>query len=171
VVNDWDLGVTAPQNVVVVSIPSVLDPALAPVGKHGIHVYTPGNEPYGLWKGMDRRSESYRQQKKVRAEVMWQALERVIPDIRSRCEVTLVGTPLTHERFLRRHRGSYGPAIQAGEGLFPGPGTPIPGLLCCGDSTFPGIGIPAVAASGMIAANTLAPLEKHLAMLKDIGVN
>lgn len=31
-----------------------------------------------------------------------------------------VGTPLTHERFLRRHRGSYGPAIRAGEGLFPG---------------------------------------------------
>lgn len=38
VVNDWEMGVTAPQNVVVVSIPSVLDPSLAPAGKHGIHV-------------------------------------------------------------------------------------------------------------------------------------
>jgi phytoene dehydrogenase-like protein len=177
VVNDWEKGVTAPQNVVLISIPSVLDPSLAPPGKHVIHVYTPGNEPYDLWQGMNRQSEEYARQKLLRAEVMWQALERIIPDVRdrtastgkSRCDVTLVGTPLTHERFLRRHRGSYGPAIRAGEGFFPGAGTPLPGLMCCGDSTFPGIGLPAVAASGMIVANTLAPVQKHLEMLKDIG--
>lgn len=165
VVNDWDKGVTAPQNIVLVSIPSLLDSSLAPPGKHVIHVYTPGNEPYELWQGMDRRSEAYAKQKQVRAQVMWQALERIIPDVRSRCEITLIGTPLTHERFLRRHRGSYGPAIKAGEGLFPGANTPLSGLLCCGDSTFPGIGLPAVAASGMIAANTLAPVSKHLELL------
>jgi len=169
IVNDWDRGITAPQNLVLVSIPSIIDSSLAPPGKHVIHVYTPGNEPYDLWRGMDRKSVEYEQQKRSRAEVMWQALERIIPDIRGRCEVTLVGTPLTHERFLHRHRGSYGPAISAGVGLFPGPGTPLPGLMCCGDSTFPGIGLPAVAASGMIVANTLAPVGKHLTMLKDIG--
>ncbi|WP_392533818.1 phytoene desaturase family protein [Nostoc sp. C117] len=168
VVNNWELGVMAPQNVVVISIPSTLDSSLAPPGKHVIHVYTPGNEPYAIWQGMDRRSEEYAEQKRSRAEVMWQALERIIPDIRSRCEVTLVGTPLTHERFLRRHQGSYGPAIAAGVGMFPGASTPLAGLLCCGDSTFPGIGLPAVAASGMIAANTLAPVNKHLEMLQDI---
>jgi len=170
VVNDWNLGVTAPQNVVLISIPSLLDPSLAPPGKHVIHVYTPGNEPYDLWQDMDRHSAAYAQQKHDRSQVMWQALKRVIPDIDHRCEVTLVGTPLTHERYLRRHRGSYGPAIAAGSGLFPGPTTPLAGLLCCGDSTFPGIGLPAVAASGMIAANTIAPLPKHLEMLRSIGV-
>ena len=168
IVNDWDKGVTAPQNVVVVSIPSVLDPSLAPAGKHTIHVYTPGNEPYSIWRGMDRRSEAYTQQKQARAEIMWQGLERIIPDIRARTEVNLVGTPLTHQRFLRRHHGSYGPAIQAGKALFPGSTTPLSGLLCCGDSTFPGIGIPAVAASGAIAANTIAPINKHLEMLQSI---
>jgi phytoene dehydrogenase-like protein len=169
VVNDWQKGVTAPQNVVLVSIPSLLDSSLAPPGKHAIHVYTPGNEPYELWAKLERGSAAYEQQKQERAEVMWQALERIIPDVRSRCEVTLVGTPLTHEHFLRRHRGSYGPAIRAGEALFPGAKTPVDGLLCCGDSTFPGIGLPAVAASGMIAANTLAPVSKHLEMLQAIG--
>jgi phytoene dehydrogenase-like protein len=169
VVNDWQLGITAPQNVVLVSIPSILDPSLAPPGKHVIHVYTPGNEPYAPWQGLDRRSQEYEQLKRSRAEVMWQALERIIPDIRSRCEITLVGTPLTHERFLRRHRGSYGPAISAASGLFPGHTTPLPGLMCCGDSTFPGIGLPAVAASGMIVANTLAPVNQHLAMLSVIS--
>ncbi|MEH2070806.1 MAG: NAD(P)/FAD-dependent oxidoreductase [Nostoc sp.] len=168
VVNNWEAGVIAPQNMVVISIPSTLDSSLAPPGKHVIHVYTPGNEPYAIWQGMNRKSQEYTEQKRSRAEVMWQALERIIPDIRSRCEVTLVGTPLTHERFLRRHQGSYGPAIAAGSGIFPGPTTPLPGLLCCGDSTFPGIGLPAVAASGMIAANTLAPINKHLDMLEDI---
>jgi hypothetical protein len=40
-----------------------------------------------------------------------------------------------------------------------GPTTPIPGLYACGDSTFPGIGLPAVAASGAICANTLVPVR------------
>jgi phytoene dehydrogenase-like protein len=169
VVNDWDRGVTAEQNVVAVSIPSLLDSSLAPPGKHAIHVYTPATEPYSIWENLDRRSEEYQQLKEKRSQVMWSALERIIPDIRDRCEITLVGTPLTHERFLRCHRGSYGPAWNAGEALFPNSLTPINGLYCCGGSTFPGIGVPAVAASGMITANTLASVDKHLQVLKQIG--
>jgi phytoene dehydrogenase-like protein len=40
--------------------------------------------------------------------------------------------------------------------------------LCCGDSTFPGIGLPAVAASGMMAANTIVSVQQHLQLLNDI---
>ena len=170
VVKDWSLGIDAPQNVVLISIPSLLDPTLAPAGKHAIHVYTPGNEPYQLWHGLDRRSQEYARLKHQRSAVMWSALERVIPDIRSRTELELVGTPLTHSRFLRRHHGTYGPALRAGKAVFPGPNTPLKGLYCCGDSTFPGIGLPAVAASGAIAAHTIAPVAKQLAMLKEISV-
>lgn len=168
VVNDWEKGVTAPQNVVVVSIPTVLDPALAPPGHHAIHVYTPGSEPYHLWQGLERGSAAYVALKAERSAVMWQALERIIPDIQARVKVSLTGTPLTHARFLRRHRGTYGPAISAQHGLFPGPHTPLPGLLCTGDSTFPGIGLPAVAASGMMTANTLASVGQHRQLLKDL---
>ena len=56
--------------------------------------------------------------------------------------ITKNRTPLTHQRFLNRHRGSYGPAIRAGEASFPFPGTPVDVLLVCGDSVFPGIGVP-----------------------------
>ncbi|ASC73320.1 Putative NAD(P)- FAD- dependent oxidoreductase [Halomicronema hongdechloris C2206] len=168
VVNDWQLGVTAPQNLVLISIPSLLDPSLAPPGKHTIHVYTPGNEPYSLWQGLDRRSQAYADLKATRSAVMFQALERIIPDLQRRIEVKLVGTPLTHERFLRRHQGTYGPAISAQTGLFPGPRTPLPGLWCTGDSTFPGIGLPAVAASGMTTANTLASVGQHRQMLRQV---
>ena len=170
VVNDWEKGISAPQNLVLISIPSVLDPSLAPAGKHVVHVYTPGNEPYAPWQGLDRKSEAYAALKKARSQVMWSALERAIPDIRDRATLTLTGTPLTHERYLRRHHGTYGPAIAAGKALFPGPKTPIDGLLCCGDSTFPGIGLPAVAASGMIAAHTLVPVKQHRTMLKQLSL-
>lgn len=167
VVGDWQI--TKPQNIVLISIPSTLDSGLAPEGKHVIHAYTPGTEPYEIWAGMDRQSEEYDRLKAERGEVLWQALERVIPDVRDRVEVSLVGTPLTHERYLRRHRGTYGPAISAEDGLFPNGTTPLSGLWCCGDSTFPGIGVPAVAASGNIVANTIAPLERHQQVLQELG--
>lgn len=43
--------------------------------------------------------------KKERAEGMWLALEKIIPDVRRRTEVELVATPLTHEFFNRRFKG------------------------------------------------------------------
>ncbi|GBF96586.1 carotene isomerase [Raphidocelis subcapitata] len=170
VVNSWERGVDAEQNVVLVSIPSVVDPSMAPPGKHCLHAYVPATEPYSLWEGLDRRSPEYAALKEERSRVLWDAAERAVPGIRARAEVTMVGTPLTHGRYLRRHRGSYGPAIRAGEGLFPGPSTPLPGLYACGDSTFPGIGLPAVAASGAVCANTLAPLGAHLELLGALGL-
>ncbi|XGB41457.1 MAG: NAD(P)/FAD-dependent oxidoreductase [Nodosilinea sp. LVE1205-7] len=170
IVNSWEPGVDAPQNVVAVSIPSVLDSSLAPPGKHCIHAYTPATEPYALWAGLDRRSDRYQQLKTERSQVLWQGLERIIPDLRDRCEVTLVGTPLTHARFLGRHQGSYGPAIAAGQGRFPGSKTPLPGLWCCGDSTFPGIGVPAVAVSGMVAANSLVSVSQHQELINQLSL-
>ncbi|XP_078434242.1 FAD/NAD(P)-binding oxidoreductase family protein [Wolffia australiana] len=172
VVNDWSRGVDADQNVVLISIPSALSKNLAPPGKHVLHAYTPGTEPYSIWEGLDRRSSEYKKLKAERSEVMWKAVERVLgPGFnREDCDVKLVGTPLTHQRFLRRNRGTYGPAIKAGEATFPGNSTPISQLFCCGDSTFPGIGVPAVAASGAIVANSLVSVSDHSKLLDAIGI-
>jgi len=168
VVKNWN--VTAPQNVCNIAIPSTLDPSMAPAGHHVVHAYTAGNEPYSVWEGLDRHSEEYKALKAERSEVLWQALEVVIPDVRERTKLALVGTPITHERYLRRHRGTYGAGYRADRGqTFPGPRTPLKGLLCCGDSNMPGIGVPAVAVSGMIAANTLVPVRKHLKLLKELS--
>lgn len=172
VVNDWERGVDADQNVVLISVPSVLSPNLAPLGKHVLHAYLPGTEPFELWEGLDRRSAEYRNLKAQRSEVMWRAVERALgPGFkREKCEVKLVGSPLTHQRFLRRNRGTYGAAMQAGKDTFPGHSTPIPHLYCCGDSTFPGIGVPAVAASGAIVANSLVSVSQHSQLLDAIGI-
>lgn len=149
VVHDDRQDITAPGNTCMISIPSVWDPTLAPLGHHGIHAYT--LEPYHGWQ----RDQDYRSRKQQRAKTLYKALERVIPDIRSRVVLELIGTPLTHARYLRRYQGTYGPAIAAGRGQFPSCHTPIQGLYCVGDSTMPGIGMPAVAASGILCANTL----------------
>ncbi|KAK9814184.1 hypothetical protein WJX72_001911 [[Myrmecia] bisecta] len=167
VVNSWDEGVTAPGAVVLISIASVADPSLAPPGHHTLHAYLPASELFELWQGLERGSAEYLQLKEERSQVLWQAVERIIPDIRKRVKIEMIGTPLTHRHFLRRHRGSYGPALMGNFAYAP---APVPGLMCCGDSTFPGIGLPAVAASGAIAANTLVPIGQHLDLLKSLGL-
>lgn len=163
--DDWNKGVGAEDNAVLVSIPSVHDESLAPTGEAVLHAYTPATEEYERWEGLDRKSEAYSLLKEERSRYLWKVLEKIIPDIRSRVTHVQVGTPLTHERFLRRYKGSYGPAIKAGEGSFPFPTTPIKGLLVVGDSCFPGIGVPAVAGSGLLAANSVS-LETITAQLE-----
>ena len=104
VLNSWEDGVDSNLNVFNISIPSVLDPELAPPGKHVVHIYGAANEPWSRWEGVEYGSEEYKKLKAERAEPLWEALEKVIPDIRERAEVTLVGTPLTHNRFVRRYK-------------------------------------------------------------------
>lgn len=164
VVHDTEQDITTPGNTCMISIPSVLDPSLAPAGHHVVHAYT--LEPWEGWQ----RDANYEAKKELKAQPLLQALEKVIPDIRDRITVKLIGTPLTHQRFLRRHKGSYGPAIAAGQGLFPSCKTPIKGLYRVGDSTLPGIGVPAVAASGILCANSLVSPRETAALL-DLNLN
>lgn len=167
---DWDRDIDAEENTALVSIPSVEDSSLAPPGFGVLHAYTPATEPWARWAGLKRTSPEYKELKERRAQFLWQQLERVVPDIRLRAAVTLVGTPLTHARFLNRHQGTYGPALVAGTASFPGPSSPLEGLVLCGDSCFPGIGVPAVAASGLLAAHAtgLSTLGPQLEMLKRV---
>lgn len=51
VVNSWEPAVDSEQNVVLISIPSVKDPKLAPPGKHTLHAYLPATEPFAIWEG------------------------------------------------------------------------------------------------------------------------
>jgi phytoene dehydrogenase-like protein len=169
-IDDWARGVDAEDNAVLLSIPSVHDETLAPPGHAVLHIYTPATEDFARWEGIDRKSEEYKQLKEERSQYLWTVLEKIIPDIRTRTKLVQIGTPLTHQRFLNRHRGSYGPAIVAGEGSFPFPKTPVDGLLVCGDSCFPGIGVPAVAGSGILAANSVSldSVGKQLELLEGL---
>lgn len=160
VVHDLNKEITESGNTCMISIPSVWDANLAPPGHHAIHAYT--MEPYSDW----HPDATYKARKRSRSQSLFRALEKVIPDVRDRITLELIGTPLTHARYLRRDRGTYGPAIAAGKGNFPSIYTPISGLYRVGDSTMPGIGVPAVAASGILCANTLVEPQETAKLMK-----
>ncbi len=162
-------GPCGQMNMIAVSNPCVLDRALAPEGYIVVHAYGAGNEPYDVWKtfsvsraeskistskapysGERYQSSTYDALKDSRATPLWRAIESIIPDARDRTVLALIGSPLTHERFLRRPNGTYGAAF---EDCLKDGSTPIPNLILAGDGVFPGIGIPAVALSGASAAN------------------
>lgn len=120
---------------------------------------------------MDRNSKEYKKKKDEAADFLWSAIEEYIPDARKRAVkgTVQIGTPLTHERFLRRTRGAYGPRVDVGKGqTLPGHKTPLESFYMCGDYTFPSIGVPATAASGAITANSIVGIREHLAMLDKI---
>lgn len=159
VVHNASQDITEPGNTCMISIPSVWDTSLAPAGHHVVHAYT--LEPYANWQ----RDAEYNENKRSRSQPLFRALERIIPDLRDRIVLKLIGTPLTHACYLRRYQGTYGPAIAAGS-RFPGPQTPIKGLYRVGDSTMPGIGVPAVAASGILCANALVKPQQTAELLR-----
>lgn len=185
--------ITDPQNLVIISIPTIFDPSLAPPGYHIVHAYTAASEDFSEWepflKDTDtvsasspssssaqkyNRAPGYTELKEQKAEALWKAVECVIPDVRERVKqegaISLVATPLTHQRYMLRHRGTYGPAPPKGKAVWelPGATTPIEGLLACGDTCFPGIGLPGVAASGTIAANTLVDVGKQMELMDEL---
>jgi len=157
------------RNMVAVSNPSLLDKTLVkgPDGNYAenkimIHAYGAGNENYDIWNNLSR--DEYEKKKLTDSEFLYRSISRAldisIDEIKQRSDIELIGTPLTHEKFNRRHKGTYGASWGS---MISTPVTPLKSLYLAGDSVFPGIGIPAVALSGAIAANTMINPLKHFA--------
>jgi phytoene dehydrogenase-like protein len=58
-VGDWQRGIGAERNMLVFSMPSRLDPQLAPEGHQVLHAYSPANEPWELWRDLEPGSAAY----------------------------------------------------------------------------------------------------------------
>jgi prolycopene isomerase len=151
---DWQ-HMEAANGTIFVSIPTLLDPDLAPAGHHIIHTFTPSW--MADWQGLSQTE--YEAQKQQQAQTLIRRLEVLFPGLQTAIRLQEVGTPRTHRRFLGRRDGTYGP-IPAGQprGLLGMPfnRTAVPGLYCVGDSTFPGQGLNAVAFSGFACAHRVA---------------
>lgn len=151
---DWS-QLEAEQGTIFVSIPTLLDPSLAPPGHHIIHAFTPSW--LETWQGLS--SSDYQQKKEAAADRLIHRLEAIFPNLAQHLDYQEVGTPRTHRRFLGRTDGTYGP-IPARKLLgllgMPFNRTAVPGLYCVGDSTFPGQGLNAVAFSGFACAHRIA---------------
>jgi prolycopene isomerase len=156
----WD-EMEAEQGVIFVSMPTLLDPSLAPAGRHILHTFTPSSMEQ--WQGLG--PAAYTAKKEADAARLIARLEAILPGLSGAIEHREVGTPRSHRRFLGRMGGSYGPipALRL-PGLLPMPfnRTGVGGLYCVGDSCFPGQGLNAVAFSGFACAHRIGA---------DLGLN
>ena len=154
VLEDWQ-KMELPEGTIFVSIPTLLDPSLAPDGYHILHVFTPSW--FEDWQGMSE--DEYEEKKEEAAGRIIERLEKIFPGLDAGLDFMEVGTPRTHRRFLGRDDGTYGPIPRrklAGLLGMPFNRTAVPGLYCVGDSTFPGQGLNAVAFSGFACAHRVA---------------
>ncbi|KAL2327320.1 hypothetical protein Fmac_020747 [Flemingia macrophylla] len=145
-----------PYGSIFLSIPTVLDPSLAPEGRHILHIFTTSSMED--WEDLSR--EEYEAKKQLVADEITSRLEnKLFPGLRSSIDFMEVGTPKTHRRYLARDQGTYGPMprrIPKGLLGMPFNTTGIDGLYCVGDSCFPGQGVIAVAFSGVMCAHRVA---------------
>lgn len=154
VLEDW-ADLEAEQGTIFVSIPTLLDPSLAPPGHHIIHTFTPSW--IDTWAGLN--PQDYKGKKEAAASRLIDRLEAIFPGINEHLDYMEVGTPRSHRRFLGRANGTYGPIPRKkllGLLGMPFNRTSVPGLYCVGDSTFPGQGLNAVAFSGFACGHRVA---------------
>jgi len=143
------------QGTIFVSIPTLLDPSLAPADYHIIHAFTPSW--LTAWQGLS--PQQYQAKKEADGDRLIERLEKIFPGLSAGLDYQEVGTPRTHRRFLGRQDGTYGPIPRHklwGLLGMPFNRTAVPGLYCVGDSTFPGQGLNAVAFSGFACAHRIA---------------
>ncbi len=142
------------QGVVFVSMPTLLDPTLAPPENHIIHAFTPSSME--CWDNLT--TTEYLAKKKIDGDRLISKLESLFPGLSQNITHKEIGSPKTHQRFLSRNKGSYGPIpLMKLPGLLPMPfnSTNIKYLYCVGDSCFPGQGLNAVAFSGFACAHLI----------------
>ncbi|MBD2484426.1 carotenoid isomerase [Planktothrix sp. FACHB-1365] len=154
IVQDWE-KMEEPEGTIFVSIPTLLDPSLAPEGYHIVHVFTPSW--IDEWEKLPE--SEYEAKKEEAAGRIINHLETFFPGLDAGLDYMEVGTARSHRRFLNRQDGTYGPIpAHKLKGLLGMPfnRTSIRGLYCVGDSTFPGQGLNAVAFSGFACAHRVA---------------
>jgi len=148
-----------PKNpTLILSIPTLLDPSLAPPGQHVLKVLV--TVPYGYregWGGAD--PERYRQIKEEFSQEILHLLEsKLIPGVKEHLLFYEGATPLTLERYTGNELGAmYGLAStprQIGNSR-PSHQTPIPGLFQVGHYTRPSHGIVGASLSGLFAVRRI----------------
>jgi prolycopene isomerase len=154
-----------PKNpTLIVSIPTLLDPLLAPPGQHLLKVLV--TVPYGYRERWgDGNPEKYHQIKEEFSQEIIELLElKLIPHLRKHLLFCEAATPLTLEHYTGNERGAmYGLAStpqQMGPSR-PPHRTPIPGLFQVGHYTRPSHGIVGASLSGLFAARTILQMMKR----------
>jgi phytoene dehydrogenase-like protein len=144
---------------IIVTIPTLLDPALAPKGNHIVRLMAPASYAFCKGWGSDGHTH-YRRIKEEEAQRLIRMVEeRYMPGLSSHCTCIEAATPLTLERYTANEKGaSYGLAPtpgQIGRGR-PANKTPLKGLYLAGHYTRPAHGIVGAALSGRFVADMIS---------------
>jgi phytoene dehydrogenase-like protein len=139
-------GVSGEPNWFSITVPTLIDPSLAPPGQHLLVLTTLVGA---------QQSTSWRDLKPARTEALLRRAERRLPGLRASLRLAEAATPRTMERYTRNSGGAiYGFDVTPAQ---VGPGrldnrTPLPGLYLAGHWTRPGGGVAGVVRSGMRTA-------------------
>ena len=138
-----------------VTLPSLLDPGLAPAGEHVLVLTTLiGARAAADWRDAKPRVEA----------ALLRQLERRLPGVARELRFVESATPRTFERYTRNGGGAlYGFDVtpqQVGPGRLDNE-TPVPGLLLAGHWTRPGGGVVGVVRSGLRAARIALGLARE----------
>lgn len=102
---------------------------------------------------------SYEAAKQTVAEAILKLLEEILPGFkRSNILYQTASTPVSWQQWTLRHEGTVGGLPQnMGRPIFSwlGARTPDPGFYLCGDTVYPGQGVPGVTLGGIIAAKRM----------------
>jgi len=148
-----------PKNpTLIVSVPTLLDPSLAPNGQHILKILVIA--PYQYREEWGKQSPGKRQQIKEEfcQKIFQQVESKLIPDLRNHLLYYEAATPLTLERYTGNEQGAmYGLAStpeQTGH-LRPSHQTTVPGLFRVGHYARPSHGIVGASLSGLFAARAI----------------
>jgi phytoene dehydrogenase-like protein len=133
--------------------------ARAPEGKRGVTVstFTDASE----WFSFHKDETELEEQDQAMLEVWWGRLHAAMPELGEGVEVIETMTPRDFYENTRRKLGMVGGVNQSTDASALTHRTIFPNLFMVGDTVFPGYGVAAVAQSGLIVANEIAPPLKR----------
>jgi prolycopene isomerase len=149
---DWDLEKAwrrtfeGSPECLVVAVPTLIDPTLAPPGEHLVAAVA--IVPYDFERPWHEAKDDY-------ADALIGALDEALPGLRDGLVFAGASTPLAVERFTLNHQGAiYGYGFSPNQigSKPPGQRTPIAGLYLAGSWTAPGAGFVRAIDSGRVAA-------------------
>lgn len=145
------------------TVPSLIDPGLAPKGEHVIMLTT-------LLPFQD--IEVWKNQKQRVMQTMLDMAEQLMPDLKNHILYREGGTPATMQRYTQNYQGAaYGWDVtpkQVGPARIQNK-SPIDGLFFAGHWTSPGGGVYGVSVSGVQTAQNILAIDKRSEIWKVLG--
>ncbi len=156
-------------NSVFLSLSPAWDETRAPSGQRALTLST--HTRVAPWWALHEKhggKAAYEERVGRYSETLLNAAQRVLPDLRSHIRLQLPGTPITFERFTRRHLGYVGGFPQHSILNAQSPRLPVEGLWMVGDSIFPGQSTAGVTLGALRVADTIlqsyAPAARTVAL-------